>query len=460
MAWNCKRFTPACLELMFAPLVLTSILIISGHPESNAAFNDRARHPIEQQCNQVYLSLCEVEPAQREKLANVLRFLVPSFSHKPHLGDQIPQAVRGTNLMRLDLGGLGWEKSWPQVIAKHYAPVYRKDLIGVKNSPIPLVVSGAWFAASIPDSNITGDAQYQLLYSTPPKTNREFQKFWQVNEKPELFFGRIEGDSGVAVQKTRLMQNHPTGNRGYSWVTFDSKIVAKDTDPLENLREHSQGKEIKHDASESIAAIPKYYAGKSGTLQAYFLSNGKGERQEKAPADIVVDHTAVRGVEIRNTISCIACHVEGLRLPSEDEYKSYILSGAKVSFLKKQDQQNVDRFYDSPIAKELQRNNQDYADGVALCNGLTPQENAANFKDIVQLYDRPVNLEQAARELYTNKPELQYALADYSRTYTLNGRLALLASDKQISREQWAQNYCDAQKILYVWQQTFNKVLQ
>lgn len=437
---------------MFAQLVLS---IIAIHPESNAAFDDRARHPLEVQCNQVYLSLCEVEPVQREALANVLRFLIPSFSHKPYLGDQIPQMVRGTNLLRLDLGGLGWEKSWPQVIAKHYVPQYRPDLV----SPvIPLVVSGAWFAASIPDSNITGDAQYQLLYGTPPKTNREFQKFWQVNDKPELFFGRIEGDSGVAVQRSRLMQNHPTGNRGYSWTTFDSRVVAGERDPLENLRQKSIEK---HDASESIAAIPKHYAGKSGVLQAYFLSDGKGNRQEKAPADVVVDHSAIRGVEIRNTISCISCHVEGLRLPTLDEYKQYILSGAQVKFAKKADQQEVDRFYDSPIAKELQRNNQDYADGVALCNGLTPQENAANFKYVVQAYDKPITLEQAARELYTSKDELQFALADYSRAYTLTGRLAMLAEgERPITREQFAQSYCEAQKILRIWQHTFNEVLQ
>ena len=423
--------------------MLFPLLLFAVHPDSNTAYIDRGVNPA-----YVYLSLRE--SSQPEKLENVLKFLVPSLSHKPYLEQQIPQKVG--NLMRLDLEELGWDKVWHSVIEKHYVPFYRPDLKGSQR--IPLVVSGAWFAASIVDSTLTGDAQYQLLYSgAVPKTLKEFDRFWQVNSKPDLFFGRIEGASGVAVQKTRLMQNQPTANRGYSWVTFDSRAVAGQNDPLENLTREN----IKHDASESIAAIPKHYGGKSGTLQAYFLSDAKGNRQEKAPADIVVDHTAVRGVEIRNTISCIACHVEGLRLPTLDEYKAYVTSGAEVKFLKKNDQREVDRFYDSPIAKELQRNNEDYAEGVNLCNGLTPQENATQFKQIIQLYDAPVTLEQAAKELYCDATELKLAIADYGNT---TGRLAFLANNQTISREQFAQNYYLAQKVLYAWQHQFNEALK
>lgn len=431
------------LITVFALLALS---IVAAHPDANAAFQDQRGN-----YNYVYLSLRE--SSQPERLKNVLKFVVPSLSHKTYLGDQLPVEICNGNLLRLDLEGLGWQHVWKKVIEQHYIPVYRVDLKGTGR--IPIIVSGNWFAASIIDPVLTGDAQYQLLYSGAiPKSNKEFEKFWQVNAKSDLFFGRIEGSSGVAVQKTRLMQNHPSGNRGYSWITFDSRNVSGENDPLENLIKQGA---LKHDASEAIAAIPKYYGNRSGALQAYFLSNAKGERQEKAPTDIVVDHTAIRGVEIRNTISCIACHTEGLRLPTVDEYKAYITSGAEVSFLKKQDQREVDRFYDSPVIKELQRNNEDYAEGVSLCNGLAPEENAAQFKAVVQEFDTPVTLQQAARELYCSPQELQWAIADYKQP---TGRLAFLANNQTISREQWAQNYYTAQQMLYRWQHQFNEALK
>lgn len=424
-----------------APIIVLALLAV--HPEADAAFADAQTQPLPNNC--AYLSLIEVQPAERERLANVLRFVVPSLSSKPYLGDQIPQPVKGTSLLRLDLGGLGWETAWPAVVQSHYVPAYRPDLLGTKG--VPLVVSGLWAAAVLTDPVLSGDAQYRLLYGKAPANAKEFQAFWKANADPLLSFGRIEGQSGVSVQRARLIENNPSANRGYFWATFDSRVVAGATDPLENLT----ARPPKHDASELIAAIPKHYAGKSGTLQAYFLAAGDGKRQEKAPADIVTDSTGVRGVEIRNTLSCVSCHEEGIRHPTLDSYREYILSGARIYSKDKATQQEIDRYLDSPIAKEIGRNNEDYAAGVALCNGLTPKENAEAFRAAVRLYDAPVTPEQAAAELYVPVETWRLALGNYSRTGQLTGRLALMAQGKEISREQWAANYHLAQKALTLW---------
>jgi hypothetical protein len=431
---------------MFA--ITTALFLLAAGSDSDAAFADRQTLPPAVQPYAVYLTTAIVAPEHREQLAQLIAFTAPSLSSKAYLGDQLPVAVAGTNLLRLDLQGLGWETTWPAVVAQHYVPAWRPDLVHTKQGP--LVVSGLWFVAALTDSSVTGDAQYQLLYGgKPPKTAKEFQAAWQVNPKPELFFGRIEGQSGVAVQRTRLVENHPTGNRGYSWATFDSRSVAGQNDPLENLT----ARPPQHDASELIAAIPKHMNGQSGSLQAYFLADGKGNRQEKAPADIVTDDTAIRGVEIRNTLSCIACHVEGIRHPTLDQYRAYITAGARIYAYDKATQQELDRYLDSPIAREINRNNEDYAAGVQLCNGLTPQQNSAGFRQLVQLYDAPLGLEQQARELYaTSADEWRLALGNYSRTYQLSGRLALAAQGEKISREQWQANFALAQKILSIWQ--------
>lgn len=188
--------------------------------------------------------------------------------------------------------------------------------------------------------------------------------------------------------------------------------------------------------------------------KAYFLADAKGNRQEKAPADIVTDDTHTRGVEIRNTISCIGCHTDAIRHPTLDSYREYVLSGARIYVKDKATQQEIDRYLDSPIAKEISRNNEDYAAGLALCNGLTPAENAAAFRAVVQRYDAEVTPEQAARELYTAPETWRMALGDYSRTYQLTGRLALMAQGQSISREQWKSNFALAQKVLAQWHAT------
>lgn len=423
---------------------LISIILAAGS-DSDLAFADLSRLPPEQQQVTVYLTTSVVAPEYREILAKECAYVAASLSSKSYLADQLPYAIAGTNLLRLDLAGLGWEKTWAGVVAQHYVPTYRPDLAHAKQ--VPLVVSGLWFVAALTDPEMTKDAQYKLLYGTPPKTEGDFKRFWQVNDKVDLNFGRIEGSSGVNVQLTRLLENHATAIRTYSWQTFDSKFVAGQTDPLENLVVRPP----KHDASELIVGIPKYLGSRFGTLHAFFLSDGKGNRQEKAPADIVTDSTQTRGVEIKNFIGCVGCHSEGLRPPNLDQYREYILSGARIYAYKKADQQEIDRYLDSPIAKELLKNNADFAEGVAMCNGLTPQANSQAFRQMVALWDAPVDLKQAALELHSEPDELKLALGNYSRSGSLSGRLSLLTQNGRISRQQWESNFGLAQKAVHEW---------
>lgn len=428
-------------------LATLALLLLAGHPEADAALADRATLPPEQAQHAVYLSLADCQPTKRDELENVLRFIVPSLSSKPYLADQLPYRVERTNLLRLDLQGLGWESSYPTVLAKHYVPSYRPDLSSAK--AVPLVASGLWFAASILDPIETADSQYQLLYgSKAPKTAAEFLSLWGIQNDADYLFGTIEGSSGVAVQRVRLIENRPGAKRNYGWLTRDSVKVSADRDPLENLPN-----KLKFDAQELIVGNPKWHGGQSGMLQVYFLANSQGQRIEKAPADIVVDHTGIRGVEIRNTISCVACHQTGINSPTSDEFRRYIESGARVAFANKAEQQNTDRYLGSDVAKEVLANQQAYSDGVRLCNGLTPQQNAEALVEIVRLYDADVTLDQAARELYCEPRDLRLALADYSRRYTLTGRLALLAQGQPITREQFKASYRQAQELVYLWSQ-------
>jgi hypothetical protein len=308
------------------------------------------------------------------------------------------------------------------------------------------VFDALWFVTNATDPVETGNAQSLLLYGQELTTRQQFQKFWRVQDVAGLNFGLIEGKSGVAVERTRLIENHASGNRGYSWITYDSRQVAGKNDPLETLTTRPP----KHDATELIAAIPKTYAGQGGALQAYFLADAQGRSQAKAPADIVTDSTGVRGVEIRNFVSCIGCHTEGIRGPTLDQYKAYILSGARI-YADKRTQTEIDRYHASDIAREIKRAREDYKAGIDLVNGLTPQQNSAEFVKLVAAYDAPVDLAAAARLAGIPRDQLAFAIGDYSRRFGLTGRLALLAEDQPISRRQFVESWPKMQEIIYLW---------
>jgi hypothetical protein len=420
---------------------IAALLLIAAASDVDAAVADRARLPVAEWPYTYYASLSSAAAEDRDTLENAFRFTVASLSRNPRLEEQLPARVTNT-LLRLDTRGLAWEHALRQVLVERYP--YKP--YGLRTHSAPLVFDAAWFVAAVTDPVETGNAQSLLLYGRELKTAAEFRAAWKVVNDPSLNFGLIEGKSGVAFQKTRLLENNASGNRGYSWITYDSRIVAGKTDPLETLT----ARPPKHDASELIAAIPKTYAGQGGALQAYFLADGKGKAQAKAPADIVIDYRQLRGVEIRNTIGCVQCHAEGIIHPTVDQYKSYILSGARI-YADKVTQTEIDRYHASDIAKEIRRANEDYAAGVEMVNGLTPVENAAAFVQIVTQYDAPVSLESAARQAGYPRDQLAFAIADYGRRYGLTGRLALLAQGEEISRHQFIESWPKLQEVIYQW---------
>lgn len=430
--------------------IAVALLLLAAGSDSDAALLDRAKFPPDEPI--VYLTLSTVPAVDRERLEAVTRFVVPSLSAKSYLAEQLPERVTGTNLLRLNMRGLGWKpEHYRDVLVKHYVPLYRPDLIGHKVAP--LVVRADWFCANMLDPVQTPGAKDLLLYGKPMTTADEWLKFWGIQNDAEYVFGLIETQSGVANQRTRLIENRPGAKRNVAWLTRDSEVIAGKTDPLENLPNKAA-----FDAQELIAQNVKWFNGKSGALQDYFLANGKGESQNVAPARIVIDHSGIRGAEIRTGISCIACHTTGILSPTtnvageiQDGFRTYIEAGARVSFLNKEQQIATDRYHTSDVAKEVKAGQEAYSAGIELCNGLTAAANTAAFVETVKAYDAPVNLAQAAREVYATEEDLKLALGNYSRTGLLSGRLSLLAQNKEISREQWAANYHLATKVMALW---------
>jgi len=422
-------------------LLLLTLSAIGIDPDTAAAFADRAKLPITDQPYAYYFTTgLQRSPQASEQLGKVLRFTLPSLSRKTFLGDQLPARISDT-LYRIDTRGLGWETALPAVLAKHYP--YRPDLGG---KAAPIVTRADWFVACVLDPIQTPEAQYQLIYGDkPPKTTAEFRKWWQVSSDPQFLFKRHESQSGVGVNPDRGVEQRDTAIRTFHWATQDAEFPVGDKDP------GNYGKQLKFDAGEEFAGAPKQYNGEQGAALVWWLANGKGERQEVAPARIVTDHGNLRSTEIRNSVSCIVCHVEGVRPFTRNGFADFVSSGARIAADKKT-QQLIDQQYQAGVDAEVEANNKLYAKFLELCNGYTPAQNAKAFEQVVRTYDAKVTRAQAAREMYMSDEEFRLALGYYSAKYSLSRRLAELAEGGSVSRGQWVNDYALAVTIKQKWE--------
>lgn len=410
---------------------IAALLFAVTPADTQAAYADLAQRTAEQKHYTGYVSFSSSPADKLEKRLAVGKVVICSLSRNPHLPSQLPQRLEGTSVLRLDLYALGWKgpgfDHWGNVLIKHYP----FDSL-TRQGQYPWIVDGDWLVSQLTDPVETPGAHDLLLYGKEFKNIADVLAFWKVQADQELFWGYLEGASGVSIRKARTLENRPSGNRGYAWVTKDFENFDAKTDPLENLIPGTN----KFDASEYIFGLPKYSHGKLGMLQVYDLSDDKGNRQAKAPAAIVADHMQTRGVEIRNWVSCIACHPTGITDPTRDEYRQYLTAGIKdgeaTPTLKAYDlhsQAKVEAYLENDVVGEMERNRQLYAAGIEMVCGLKPEAFAAAYVETVKDYDSDVTLERAAKIRGATVEELQKAIAWQStKGGKVSKRVAQLAS--------------------------------
>ena len=122
-------------------------------------------------------------------------------------------------------------------------------------------------------------------------------------------------NSGVSTNN-RVVERH-TSRYGAYWKSYDfAGSVGKQnilTNPLS----------FTHDGGEVIFNLPN-------GLQGYYLANASGFRLDDAPINIV-SNPAASDPTVRNGISCIGCHTEGMKT-FEDEVRSVIESNANPAY--------------------------------------------------------------------------------------------------------------------------------
>ena len=114
-------------------------------------------------------------------------------------------------------------------------------------------------------------------------------------------------DSGVS-RHNRVVERH-TSQHGAYWKSYDFAGSAE----TQNIFTHPL--DFTHDGGEIIFNLPN-------GLQAYFLVDGNGNRLNVAPTDIV-SNPAASDPAVRNGLSCIGCHTEGMKT-FEDEVRAVV----------------------------------------------------------------------------------------------------------------------------------------
>ena len=126
-------------------------------------------------------------------------------------------------------------------------------------------------------------------------------------------------NSGVSTNN-RVVERH-TSRYGAYWKSYDfaGSVGAQ------NILTHPLN--FTHDGGEVIFNLPN-------GLQGYYLVNSSGFRLDDAPINIV-SNPAASDPTVRNGISCIGCHTEGMKT-FEDEVRSVIESNPNPPYNKAQ----------------------------------------------------------------------------------------------------------------------------
>jgi hypothetical protein len=406
---------------------------------ANEALEHRKQFPTTELLNHYYIISTPEE-------YNVLNFVIASTSRQIKLDRNILPILSSnkesnTILCHMDLRSHLWTPiNWVKVLKSYPYTV----------GNLPLVIRGDWLIDQLTDTTVN-DGYYLLLYGKRP-TKKEFLAAWGVDTSKRSFtFGYIEGESRVSVQKKRLIESYPV-SRGSAFSTKDSLLKDNSEDPLETLTNVN----FKHDGEEWIIGTPKFISGTGewGTLHYYNLFNGQNELVDKADTDLVEDFSRFKNLAaIRTPGSCINCHgAIGYNIPTTNEYRDYILSGAKVYTQSKELADFIDIFYGSNLGKEIKRGNEDYAVAIEYLFQKPPEEANKQFKLIISKYQETLGLDEAARELYTSSEDLQDAIG---LTVQVTANIAKLAHKKRITRKQFENNW----KQLYVYRKAYEENL-
>ncbi len=230
-----------------------------------------------------------------------------------------PKAIDSARtLLRIDLRDFEWnEKTWDTIVGRNpygidYDTPASKAIAEMTRCKLAYVRAD-WFVAVGSRPPLYHDI-LQL-----PRSESELEKLLRIDTAESIRQERAAraGFNGSGVSRNnRLIERHESGAAVY-WKSYDfagntgrQNLFARPLGP------GSSDADFLHDGGEIIFTLPN-------GLQAYFLTDNKGERIDKGPTAIVSDpRRPDRAVE--NGLSCMSCHARGI-IEKNDQVRGHVL---------------------------------------------------------------------------------------------------------------------------------------
>ncbi len=381
------------------------------------------------------------------------RIFVPQISHFDAKGNPVLSQVSPT-LWAIDIRNFNCTpQSWENManLDGYFAePVVRNTTNGaLRLKAGNAVLRADWFIYNATNKQRQVDLDEnvriydELVYSyqkTKPKTLDDIYKVWHFNPA-EL---RGLGDEYMTlVAKSRDVARHNRILAGYRtplgwwYSSYDVKNEQGSRDYIEYLPQfHAKPPPATaFDASELI------FTNQLG-LQVYDIVDNKGKRLDSADLALVHHIADVLGdPRVSVAHSCYDCHSGGL-IPSQNVLKTFTEHYGVYKTYPKADQLRYDRAYLSNRFEEsVVENNVSFARALYKTNGLTPDENAKAYLNLIKWYNTPLDIAQCALECGVN---VNVFIAKMSEGRPLigngivPGRIALLIQDgTPVDREAW-----------------------
>ena len=233
-------------------------------------------------------------------------------------------------------------------------------------------------------------------------------------------------NSGVS-NNNRVVERH-TSRYGAYWKSYDfaGSVGTQNifTRPLN----------FTHDGGEAIFNLPN-------GLQGYYLANSSGFRLDDAPINIV-SNPAASDPTVRNGISCIGCHTEGMKT-FEDRVRSAIESTTNPSYNKAQ----ALRLYveksdmDARVAEDMERYQEALEETGGVLGGVEP---ISRFHEAFQ---GPVDAAYAAAVVGLETETFLEKVRENTGLQNV-GLLALEGENGSVKRDTWTSSFRDVMYAL------------
>lgn len=398
-----------------------------------AALADARRLPPEQAIQTRYLSLYAIPAERRDEFRKVLAFHVNGLSREAEL--VAPRRVTAT-LYAVECDSYGWERttygalhsSDPWFHAKatdgksevviHAPRLPAKETLELSTltgSVVP-ILRADWFVAK------TGEQRgYYDFLGLKSQTDAEklagLDRAAATRIRKEL--AAIVTESTVTLNNRQIFRFGAAG--GAWWETRDVEASTGAKNAVRNL-----DADYKPDAHEIYFALPN-------GLFGFALTDAAGKLIDTAPDKIASDGASTStDRRVRVGISCIRCHVEGLR--SIDDWSRRVFRVGNETALGSPDRDKARRLkqlYLGPLQRAIADDRARYAESLKELTGWTPEQAAKAYASAWAAYESsPMMPVDVAREVGCSEAELTAALkSQLKATGYLDLALAGLLSD-------------------------------